>query len=336
MSPGGSEGQQMKRLITLIFTLFTLIVVAAHAEDQQADKVTALFKHLDDGMQPGAAVMVVKDGNVIYSGGFGYANIEERIKIDQSSTFRLGSVSKQFAAMAIMVLADEGKLDYDDPVIKYIPELKSYPGVTIRNLLTHTSGVPDYYDSFDATSGMPTNADVPSFIEAMGDPVFAPGEKYEYSNPAYELLPLIVEKVSEKSFAEFSAEYVFKPAGMDDSLIYDHTEPEIANRVWGYRPDDKDFELFDYDELNYLGGSGGMYATLEDFLAWDKALYTEDIVSETTLNDGFTRYELNSGDEIDYGFGWRLDQHRGHRRIAHGGSWVGFRLGRRFGAACHT
>jgi len=315
----------MKYLRLSVFFVFAFFCSAIYAQDETADKVTALFEHLDDGMQPGAAVMVVKDGNVVYSGGFGYANVEERIRIDENSTFRLGSVSKQFTAMAIMVLVDEGKLDYDDLVIEYIPELRSYPGVTIRHLLTHTSGVPDYYDSFDPSSGMPTNADVPAYIEAMDGPVFAPGEKYEYSNPAYELLPLIVEKVSGKSFADFSAEHVFAPAGMDDSLIYDQTEPEIANRVWGYEPDGDDFELNDYDELNYLGGSGGMYATLEDFFAWDQALYTEDIVSETTLKDGFTRYELNNGDEIDYGFGWRLDQHRGHRRIAHGGSWVGFR-----------
>ena len=315
----------MKQLYRTIFALLAFVFVAAHAQDEQADKVTALFEHLNEGMQPGAAVMVIKDGGIVYSGGFGYANIEERISIDENSTFRLGSVSKQFTAMAIMALADEGKLDYDDLVIGYIPELDKYPGVTIRHLLTHTSGMPDYYDTIDTSGGMPTNADMPAEMAAMEGPVFAPGEQYEYSNPAYEMLPLIVEKVSGQTFAEFMIENVFEPAGMDDSLIYDHTEPEIANRVWGYEPAPDGFKLNDYDALNYLDGSGGMYATLEDFLAWDQALYTEDIVSGATLREGFTRYELNNGDEIDYGFGWRLDQHRGHRRIAHGGSWVGFR-----------
>jgi len=317
----------MNNPVKTMFVLLALVSVTANAEDSQADRVTALFEHLSVGMQPGAAVMVIKDGDIVYSGGFGYANIEDQTLIDANSTFRLGSLAKQFTAMAIMVLADEGKLDYDDPAFKYIPELEKYSGVTIRHLLTHSSGVPDYYDTIDTSAGMPTNVDMPAVLAAMEGPAFAPGEMYEYSNPAYEMLPLIVEKVSGQSFSEFMKRKVFDPAGMDDSLIYDHTEPEIANRVYGYTPADDTFELHDYHALNYLDGSGGMYATLEDFLAWDTALYGEDVVSAATLKKGFTRHTLRNGDEIDYGFGWRLDQHCGHRRIAHGGTWVGFRTG---------
>ena len=190
------------------YSFFAVVVAIALGAPaiaaDEADRVTALFEHLDEGLQPGAAVLVVRDGDVIYSGGFGYANLEDRTPIDADSTFRLGSVSKQFAAMAIMVLADEGKLGYDDPVADYIPELAAYPGVTIRHLLTHTSGIPDYYDSIDLSGDMPTNADIPAVLASMDDSQFAPGEKYEYSNPAYEMLPLIVEKVSGQSFANFS------------------------------------------------------------------------------------------------------------------------------------
>jgi CubicO group peptidase (beta-lactamase class C family) len=317
----------MKNPVKTMFVLIALVSVVANAEDSRADKVTTLFEHLNVGMQPGAAVMVIKDGGIVYSGGFGYANIEENMPIDANSTFRLGSVAKQFTAMAIMVLADEGKLDYDDPVIQYIPELYKYPGVTIRHLLTHTSGVPDYYDTFDTSEGMPANADMPAVLAAMDGPMSAPGEMYAYSNPAYEMLPLVVEKVSGQSFSDFMKRKVFGPAGMDDSLIYDRTEPEIANRVYGYEPTADAFRLNDYHALNYLDGSGGMYATLQDFLAWDTALYGDDLVSDATLKKGFTRHTLNNGDEIDYGFGWRLDQYCGHRRIAHNGSWVGFRTG---------
>ena len=300
-------------------------VPSAWGQIAEAEKVTKLFEHLSEGVQPGAAVLVVRDRNIVYSMGFGYANIEEKTPIDANSTFRLGSVSKQFTAMAIMVLAEAGMLNYDDAIIKYLPQLTKYPGVTIRHLLTHTTGLPDYYDTIDTSGRMPTNADLPAELASMDGPVFAPGEMYEYSNPAYEMLPLIVENVSGQTFADFMREHVFGPAGMDDSLIVDHAEPEIANRVWGYEPDDDEFSLFDYDELNHIVGSGGMYATLEDFYAWDQALYGEDVVSNATLKEGWTRYTLNDGDVIDYGFGWRLDQHRGHRRIAHGGSWVGFR-----------
>ena len=312
----------------LIRTVFMLLACSCHvslAQDRLADRVTALFEHFNEGVQPGAAVMVIRDGSIVYSRGFGYANIEAGLPIDAHSTFRLGSVSKQFTAMAVMVLAEAGKLDYDDPVVKYIPELEGYPGITIRHLLTHTSGLPDYYDTIDTSGGMPTNADMPAELAAMDDPVFAPGEQYEYSNPAYEMLPLIVERVSGQTFSQFMADHVFEPAGMDDALIYDHSEPKIANRVWGYEPTDDGFGLYDYDELNYLTGSGGMYATLEDFYAWDQALNADTVVSADTLRKAFTRHVLNNGDEIDYGFGWRLDQYRDHRRIAHGGSWVGFR-----------
>lgn len=306
------------------FVIFAFSCNALFAQDEQ-ERVTSLFEHLNDGVQPGAAVMVIRDDEVVYSRGFGYANIDAHTPIDENSTFRLGSVSKQFTATAIMVLAEAGKIDYNDPVIKYLPELTGYPGITIRHLLTHTSGLPDYYDTIDTSQGMPTNSDLPAELASMNGPVFAPGEKYEYSNPGYEMLSLIVERASGQSFAQFMTENVFEPAGMDDSLIYDHTEPEIPNRVLGYEPDGKGFRLNDFDELNHIVGSGGMYATIEDFFAWDRALYHDYVVSEDTLRTAFTRHRLSNGNEIDYGFGWRLDQYRGHRRIAHSGSWVGFR-----------
>ena len=245
----------MKMLRNISLAFLALSCNAVFAADEGKDNVTALFEHLNEGIQPGAAVMVIKDDGIVYSGGFGYADIEGRIPIDAHSTFRLGSVSKQFTAMAIMILAEEGKLDYDDAVIDYVPQLTEYPDVTIRHLLTHTSGMPDYYDTVDTSGGMPTNADMPADMAAMDGPVFAPGEQYEYSNPAYEMLPLIVEKVSGQTFAEFMQRNVFAPAGMDDSLIYDHTEPEIANRVWGYEPAEDGFKLDDYDALNYLDDS---------------------------------------------------------------------------------
>jgi CubicO group peptidase (beta-lactamase class C family) len=172
---------------------------------------------------------------------------------------------------------------------------------------------------------MPVNADIPAVLAAMDGPLFAPGEKYEYSNPAYELLPLIVAKVSGMSFPDFMRERAFKPAGMDNSLIYNETEPEIANRTYGYEPDGGGFKTNDYHELNYIYGSGGMYATLEDFYSWDQTLYGEDLVSAATLQQGLTSFVLNDGEDIGYGFGVGLKLYRGHQRISHGGSWVGFR-----------
>ena len=315
----------MNCLRTIAFAILAISCNALFAQDEPARNVTPLFEHLNEGVQPGAAVMVVKDGDIVYSGAFGYANLAEKIPIDAHSMFRLGSLSKQFTAMAIMVLADSGKLDYDDPLTRYVPELDDYPGITVRHLLTHTAGLPDYYDILDGSAGMPINADMPGILASMDGPLFAPGERYEYSNPAYELLALIVEKASGQPFTAFMDQHVFEPAGMHEALIYDQSEPEMENRAYGYEPTADGFRIDDYDELNYLLGAGGVYATLEDFFAWDRALDSGSVVSAATLKAGWTRHVLNNGDAIDYGFGWRLNQRRGHRRMAHDGSWVGFR-----------
>jgi CubicO group peptidase (beta-lactamase class C family) len=154
--------------------------------------------------------------------------------------------------------------------------------------------------------------------------LFPPGEKYEYSNPAYEALPLIVESVSGLGFADFMKSQLFEPIGMQDSLIHDHNRPSIERRVMGYSQVNGGYELNDDDPLNGITGSGGQYSTLEDFYHWDQTLYTDKLVSEETLKRVFSRARLNNGKEIDYGFGWRLDSYKGHDRIAHGASWVGF------------
>lgn len=296
----------------------------------ESARVDALFAELAVGVRPGAAVMVIRDGAIIHARGYGYANLEEQTPITPDSAFRLASVSKQFAAMAIAMLADQGKLDYEDPVSKYVPELAPYEGVTIRHLLTHTSGLPDYYDEFDPSPWLerdesPSNADMMVFLGGMNRTLFAPGEKYEYSNPAYEVLPVIVEAVTGVDFATFMKTRLFQPIGMKDSLIHDHHWPEIPRRVLGYTKSGDGYEIDDYSPLNGLTGSGGQYSTLKDFYHWDQALYGEALVSAGTLQQVFTRARLSNGEEIDYGFGWRLDSYRGHRRIAHGGSWVGFR-----------
>ena len=302
-------------------------------DSEKSRQVDQVFLQFRKGVQPGAAVMVIRDGEIVHSAGYGYANLEEETPITTDSTFRLGSVSKQFTAMAIAILAEGGKLDYDDPVSKYVPALASYEGVTIRHVLTHTSGLPDYYDVIDlspwsgatAVSGaIPSNSDVMAYEGEMNAPLFEPGERYEYSNPAFEALPLIVEAVSGQSFANFMKHQVFGPIGMDDSLIHDHTRPGINRQVLGYSKVDDGYELNDWDTLNGITGSGSQFSTLRDFFQWDQALYGEELVSGETLEQVFTRAKLNNGKEIDYGFGWRLDSYRGHDRIAHGGSWVGF------------
>ncbi len=277
---------------------------------------------------PGAAVLVVRDGAVLHRATWGMADLERRIPIGSDTAFRLASVSKQFTAMAIMLLAEEGRLAYDDPIVRFLPELSRFgDGIRIRHLLTHSAGLPDYYDVIVEVSSVerPQNRHALAVYAAWGEPLFAPGQRQEYSNPGYELLALIVERASGRSFADFVESRIFAPLGMSASAVFDEREPAIPRRAYGYRSAGDGFELLDDDPRNHLVGSGGVYSTLEDLYRWDQALYGEQLVRRETLEQAFRPARLASGETYPYGFGWDLTRHLGRRRVGHGGAWVGFR-----------
>jgi CubicO group peptidase (beta-lactamase class C family) len=297
----------------------------AHDPADTSAKVDRLFEPFREGVQPGANVLVVQDGSIVHEGAYGHADLERGIPLTVESTFRLDSVSKQFTSMAVMRLAEDGKLGYDDPVSRYVPALATYPGVTVRHLLTHTGGLPEYYDVIDTARGWPSNADAAKLLGAMAKPVFEPGTRYEYSNPGYDMLAQVVEGASGVRFADFVRERIFVPLGMSHSLVHDHTRPTVPRRVLGYDKTDKGFALDDEHPLNGIVGSGGVFTTLGDLYLWDQALARERLVSARTLEQAFTPYVLENGESTGYGFGWRIDEYRGMRRIHHGGRWVGFR-----------
>lgn len=303
---------------------------AASAVDERLARVNALFEHFDEGKQPGAAVLIIKGGEVVLAKGFGYADLENDVRIDADSSFRIGSVSKQFTTMAVGVLAEQGKLDYDDLLIEHIPELAFWPGVTIRHLMTHTSGIPDhyekgYYENYDPDGPMVQMSDLVDIMSLYPDADFPPGDQYVYNNAAYGMLATVVARVSGMPFSEFLAEHVFAPAGMTTATTFNSSRPNIPNRVFGYSKTDTGYELNDYDPFNDLLGDGGVYATLKDFAAWDSSLYANAVVSGETLAKMYTSAQLNNGEATGYGFGWGTGAFRGHQLYAHGGSWVGFR-----------
>ena len=293
-----------------------------------AAEVDALFAPFTTGKSPGAAAMVIRDGEVLHAGGYGYADLEREIPITPQTAFRLASVSKQFTAMAVMILAERGQLSYDDPLMKYLPELARFgDGITLRNLLTHTGGLPDYYDVLEAasTEHMPDTEAAMRFLAGWGEPLFASGERYEYSNPGYEMLALVVERVSGQRFGQFLEDNIFSPLGMNHTVVRDSTEPEIANRALGYSRADDSFTLNDDHVLNHIVGSGLMYSTVEDLALWDEALYTDTLVQPATLEEAWSPVRLANGEAYPYGFGWRLGRYGGlGRRLAHAGGWVGF------------
>ncbi len=329
--------QHEKRRFGLVLTTITCLALAgcgggtstSVSLPDAAAQVDALFAPFTTGESPGAAVMVIRDGEVLHAGGYGYADLERKIPITPQTAFRLASVSKQFTAMAVMILAERGQLSYDDPLVKYLPELARFgDSITLRNLLTHTGGLPDYYDVLEAasTEHMPDTEEAMEFLAAWDEAaLFAAGERYEYSNPGYEMLALVVERVSGQRFGQFLEDNIFRPLGMNHTVVRDSTEPEIANRALGYSRADGSFALDDDHVLNHLVGSGLMYSTVEDLALWDQALYTDTLVQPATLEEAWSPVRLANGEEYPYGFGWRLGRYGGlGRRLAHAGGWVGF------------
>jgi len=293
-----------------------------------AEGVAALFEDWSAGDSPGAAVMVIEDGEILFDGGFGLADLESQTPITTESAFRLASVSKQFTAMAVMILADRGELSFDDKLVDYLPELERFGDeITLRDLMTHLGGLPDYYDALTEKAGdaMPTTEQAMDFLAGWGEPLFPAGDRYEYSNPGYEMLALVVERVSGQSFGQFLRETVFGPLGMENSIAFETVDTKIHNRAYGYSRADDDFVLNDDDALNLIVGSGGIYSTVEDLFLWDQALYTEKLVRRSTLNEAWSPVILNDGESYPYGFGWGLEPYGAlGARVSHGGGWVGF------------
>jgi len=300
--------------------------VAGANTHTKAELIDRLLRTLDEKGKFNGVVLVSEHSKVIYKKGFGYANYEEKKPNTVQSCFRLGSVTKQFTAMAIMILSDRGKLSYDDDIRKYLPTLP-YEGVTIRHLLVHTSGLPDYMVLFDDKwdkEKLAYKEDVLRLLAEYHPPVdFAPGEKWEYSNTGYSLLACIVEKASGVKFEVFMQKYIFTPLDMQNTVLATGQKDQpIKNRVYGYN---SSFENTDYHYLNGIVGDGGIYSTVGDLFKWDQGLYNAGLVKKSTMDEALTPYTLNDGSTTgDYGFGWRLD--RGTKRdvIEHSGSWAGF------------
>lgn len=276
------------------------------------DQVDALMRDYT-GNVPGASVVVVQHGEVVLRKSYGLANFEEHVAAAPDTNYRLASVTKQFTAAAVL-LTNAG---LDDPVAKYLPTL---PGITVRQLLTHTSGLLDYEDLIPAgTTKQLADADVLRILEQQSTTYFPPGTKYRYSNSGYAFLALIVERVSGNSFADFLRENIFKPAGMNAAVAFEEGISTVERRAYGYSQRDGGWQRTDQSVTSAVLGDGGIYSSIDDLVHWlrflDSGRFDEAFVPRVQTDDPAVRY----------GFGWRISEHRGYRTVGHTGETRGFR-----------
>jgi len=306
--------------------------------DQKVKELDQVLETLHERQLFNGTLLLAEEGKPVFEKTIGIANIETNEAIKPNASYRLASVSKQFVAMGIMVLAERGKLDYDDDIRKHLPEL-TYEGVTIRHLLHHTGGLTDYMDLFSEhwdtekdfeERKIAGNADlVKLYAEKKPEIDFKPGEKYEYSNTGYVLLGSIIERASGERAHDFLYENVFQPAGMTNTRAFKANQDfGVKDRVYGFDYNEEgEPEANDHNFLNGMIGDGGIYASADDLLSWSNALNTEKIVKKETLKTAFTSGKTNDGTLTNYGFGWSMERDEAGNltEVSHGGSWVGFR-----------
>lgn len=316
-------------ILTFILLIGSFPAAARLSKPSDADVAKAIDELLTKTYkadEPGASVIVVKDGKVIFRKGYGKANMELGVAIEPDMVFRLGSITKQFTAVATLMLAEQGKLSVSDEITKYLPD---YPTqghkITIEHLLTHTSGIKSY-------TGMPEwlklwrkDFKLNELIDLFkNQPMeFAPGEKWNYNNSGYVLLGAIIEKISGQTYEDFLVKNIFEPLGMKDTY-YDSTTRIIPRRVSGYSKNDKGFANAEYLSMSQPYAAGSLMSTVDDLAKWDAALSTDKVLKQETLKRAWTPFVLNNRKPTKYGYGWYMSSIEGSRTIEHGGGINGF------------
>lgn len=280
-----------------------------------------LTRDYDGKGKPGASVLVLHDGEIVFRRSYGLADLESGLPSTPSTHYRLASVSKQFTAAAVMTLADRGKLSYDDPVRKVLPSLPAWADqVTVRHLLTHTSGIVDYEDLLaEGASARLQDADVLRLLEGQTGFYFPAGAGYRYSNSGYALLALVVERVSGLPFADFLRQEIFSPLGMKTTVAHVEGVSTVPDRAYGYSREGAQWKRTDQSVTSTVLGDGGIYSSIDELTPWlialDRGRYA--MSSEPMV--------ATDSPGVRYGFGWRSGEHGGRRVVSHTGETIGFR-----------
>ena len=327
--------------IVVVTVMSALLPTVALADADLSKAIDEVFAGIDMASQPGCAAGVIHDGEYVHKAGYGLANLEYGIPITSETVFRTGSVSKQFTAMSIAILAERGALDLDADVHEYLPDLMDYGHeVTLRQMIHHVSGMGDYdhevFRKADGTEFRFGNEDYATIDEfyrmvTRAGLVFEPGSRYQYSNLAYFLLAHVVETVSGKTLRQFAQEEIFDRLGMSDSLFNDNVNQPVTNRADGYQlMDDGSWEIF-MTNLDWVG-DGGVYTNLDDFIKWDQNFYKNKLgKGGQSLIDGVQapypgaiEYTDHGPRNVNYAFGLRIDESNGEYMIGHTGGLVAF------------
>jgi CubicO group peptidase (beta-lactamase class C family) len=303
---------------------FALLIATAAILRADDDLKTRLKDHMaslakKDGFS--GAVLVMKDGQPLLREGYGKASYELDVPNTPETKFRLGSITKQFTAMAIMILAERGKLSPDDPISKHLENAPSaWDKITIRHLLTHTSGIPSYTgfpQMMTRTVRMPATLDEIIATFKDKDLEFQPGDKFTYSNSGYIVLGKIIERAAGESYETFLKENIFEPLEMSDSG-YDHNGTLIKNRAAGYNRMLILLNNAPYIDMTWPHAAGALYSTVDDLGKWDAALSAGKLVSAESYKAIFTPFKGN------YAYGWVVRERNGHKLIGHAGGIHGF------------
>lgn len=309
----------MKRLFSFLILLL-LISTADFFTQSIGEKLNDFMNNCYEQNEFNGVALIAKNQRILLHEPYGYADFEKKQKLTRMSMFYLASLSKQFTATAIVQLKVRGLLNYDDKINIFLKDMPQFMNdITIRHLLTHTSGIPDYYSFMTPKEGM-TNKDVFDLITKLDSLEFKPGVKHSYSNSGYVLLAYIIENTTKKPFKLFMEREVFNRNGLLSTFIYDESKTRIHEKVKGYN---KDSTLNDYNYLTY--GAGGVYSNTEDLFIWDQQLYINIPVSVKEMEEAYKPMILNDSSKSYYGFGWRIEETDSGKILSHTGSLAGFR-----------
>jgi len=295
-------------------------------------QVDSLLKAIYHDDNPGAAIAILGNGRPVFKKSYGILNLETKEKISSTTNFNIASLTKQFTAMAVLQLAEKNKLSLNDHLSKFFPEInkKIVDAITTRQLLTHSSGIMDHYDYTDTKNLKHAhNADVSEAIKNTDSTYFPPGTSYRYSNTAYCLLALIIEKISGMAYSDYIKKNIFEPLNMRQTTIWNENE-KIYNKASGYEydPPTNSFKRSDSDENIFFSteGDGGIYTSIDDYLKWIKALRMGKIFSDDVIDKSRSaQFPVDKDKKLSYGYGWFIDESSTPYKVYHSGSNGGFR-----------